>query len=89
MMKPFSIVVAIDSQHGIGKNNDLPWHLPADLKHFKFITTNSAVGKRNVVVMGRKTWDSIPEKFRPLPNRTNVVLSKSADVRRFVCSIHL
>lgn len=76
-MKPFSIVAAFDSQYGIGKAGQLAWQLPEDLKHFKEIT--SAVthpGRRNAVVMGRKTWESLPEKFRPLPGRVNVVLSR-------------
>jgi len=65
----FSIIVAIDEKGGIGKNNTLPWHLPADLKHFKELTTGGTV------IMGRNTWESIPEKFRPLPNRLNIVLT--------------
>ncbi|MEK9166982.1 MAG: dihydrofolate reductase [Patescibacteria group bacterium] len=65
----FSIIVAIDEKGGIGKNNTLPWHLPADLKHFKELTTGGTV------IMGRNTWESIPDKFRPLPNRLNIVLT--------------
>lgn len=53
----------------IGKNNDMPWHLPEDLKHFKETT----LGKP--VVMGRRTWESLPEKFRPLPGRKNYVVT--------------
>lgn len=68
-MNTFSIIVAIDEKGGIGKNNTLPWHLPADLKHFKELTTGGTV------IMGRNTWESIPEKFRPLPNRLNIVLT--------------
>ncbi|MCB9757745.1 MAG: dihydrofolate reductase [Candidatus Omnitrophica bacterium] len=76
-MISFSIIVAVDSKLGIGKNGVLPWHLPADLKHFKEITSSESSDKRrNVVVMGRKTWESIPEKFRPLANRLNVVISR-------------
>jgi dihydrofolate reductase len=63
-----AIVVAISENNGIGKDNQLLWHLPADLKHFKEITTGHAI------IMGRKTFDSIG---RPLPNRLNLVVSKS------------
>jgi len=77
-MKPFRLIVAIDSKHGIGKDGGLPWHLPGDLKHFKKLSTQTdAPHKQNAVIMGRKTWDSIPEKFRPLPNRINLVLSQN------------
>lgn len=54
----------------IGKSGKIPWYLPEDLKHFK----NETLG--NVVVMGRKTWDSLPPKVKPLSDRTNVVLSR-------------
>ena len=75
-MKTFSIIVAMDEERGIGKNGTLPWHLPADLKHFKEITTRVSIpGRTNAVIMGRKTWESLPEKFRPLPDRINAVLA--------------
>jgi dihydrofolate reductase len=67
------LIVAMDNERGIGKNNDLMWHLPADMKFFRETTTG------HIVVMGRKNWDSIPEKFRPLPNRENVVLTRNTD----------
>ena len=54
----------------IGQENALPWHLPEDLAHFKRITLGCPV------IMGRKTWDSLPAKFRPLPGRRNVVVSR-------------
>jgi dihydrofolate reductase len=57
----------------IGHNNAMPWHLPEDLVHFKKLTLGCPV------IMGRKTWDSIPPKFRPLPGRTNVVITRQAD----------
>ena len=80
MMKNFSLIVAMDGERGIGKDGDLPWHLPADLKHFKTITTATLQNQhRNAVVMGRKTWDSIPEKFRPLPGRLNIVLTRNQE----------
>ena len=54
----------------IGRDNALPWHLPEDLKHFSRLTAGA------VVVMGRRTWESLPDRFRPLPGRTNVVLTR-------------
>jgi dihydrofolate reductase len=57
----------------IGKGGVLPWHLPEDLAHFKRVTMGCPV------IMGRKTWDSLPPKFRPLPGRTNVVITRDAD----------
>ncbi|NHC15502.1 dihydrofolate reductase [Motilibacter deserti] len=56
----------------IGRDGALPWHLPEDLAHFKALTTG------RTVVMGRATWESLPERFRPLPSRRNVVLSRTA-----------
>lgn len=73
-------MVAVDSKRGIGKNNTLPWHLPGDLRHFKQITSRVAEGKRNAVIMGRKTWESLPAKFRPLPGRFNIILSRQASL---------
>ena len=64
-----TLIAAMDGKDGIGKNGTLPWYIPEDLKHFKAYTE----GK--VCVMGRKTWDSLPVK--PLPNRTNMILTKS------------
>jgi dihydrofolate reductase len=55
----------------IGHNNALPWHLPEDLAHFKRTTLGCPV------IMGRKTWDSLPPKFRPLPGRLNIVVSRN------------
>lgn len=72
----FSIIAAIDKNRGIGKAGVLAWHLKGDMDHFKAITTrNLAPNKRNAVIMGYNTWISLPEKFRPLPDRLNIVLS--------------
>ena len=77
-MIPFNIIVAVDSKNGIGKKGNLPWSFSADMKRFKEITsTTKDKSKQNAVVMGRKTWNSIPEKFRPLPGRLNLVLTRS------------
>ena len=57
----------------IGANNSLPWHLPEDLAHFKRTTLGQPV------IMGRKTWESLPPKFRPLPGRLNIVVTRQPD----------
>ena len=67
-----SIIAAMDSKRLIGNKNELPWHLPADFAHFKAVT----MGKP--IVMGRKTFESIG---KPLPGRTNIVLSRNPDVQ--------
>jgi dihydrofolate reductase len=64
-----SLVVAHSANRVIGRDGGLPWHLPGDLKRFRELTTGHAV------VMGRRTFESLPDAFRPLPNRRNVVLS--------------
>jgi len=73
-----SVIVATTSRGGIGKDGALPWRLPEDMAHFKRVTLAAPEGKTNAVVMGRRTWESIPEKFRPLPGRINVVLTSEA-----------
>ncbi|WP_460800402.1 dihydrofolate reductase [Microbacterium sp. GXF6406] len=57
----------------IGAEGGMPWHVPEDLAHFKDVTMGSPV------VMGRKTWDSLPERFRPLPGRENIVITRQQD----------
>ncbi|GAB5365577.1 hypothetical protein AAMO2058_001070100 [Amorphochlora amoebiformis] len=79
----FKIVVAAEeSTMGIGKGGKLPWRLPGDMKFFRHITTSVPSGSKlmNAVVMGRKTWESIPEKFRPLPQRLNVVVTRNSSI---------
>jgi len=73
----FDAVVAADLADGIGAAGGIPWKLPADLAHLKKITSDTAVpGTRNAVIMGRVTWDTIPDRWRPLPGRLNVVVSR-------------
>lgn len=65
------LVVAAAKNNVIGKDGDIPWHIPEDLKHFKKLTTGHSV------IMGRKTYESLPEAFKPLPDRLNIVLTRS------------
>lgn len=77
--KYFSIVVAATQKGGIGLKGSLPWPLLSkDLKFFKDLTSNAQPSRTNAVIMGRRTWDSLPSKFRPLPNRFNIVMSQNA-----------
>ncbi len=68
-----TLIAAISSNNAIGKDNNLLWHLPADMKFFKEQTTGFPI------ITGRKNYESIPEKFRPLPNRTNIVVSRDSN----------
>lgn len=74
-MSKINIIVAASDNMVIGANGDLPWNLPSDLKSFKKITEGSPV------IMGKLCWLSIPEKFRPLPGRTNIVLSRDENFK--------
>lgn len=72
------IVAALKPSHGIGNNGKMPWRLRKEIRYFKDVTSKTTVeNSRNAVIMGRKTWESIPVKFRPLPDRLNIILSRS------------
>lgn len=73
MTTRINLIYARAANGVIGVNNALPWHLPEDLAHFKRQTLGAPV------VMGRKSWDSLPPRFRPLPGRTNIVVTRQAD----------
>jgi dihydrofolate reductase len=64
------LIVAYDENFLIGNGDQIPWKLPEDMKHFKETTTGKCV------IMGRKTWDSLPPSFKPLPNRFNCVVTR-------------
>ncbi|MFT5780437.1 MAG: dihydrofolate reductase, partial [Crocinitomicaceae bacterium] len=76
-----ALIVAMDLEWGIGRNNDLMWHLPKDMRFFKDSTAEQ------IVVMGRKNYDSIPEKYRPLPNRENVILTRNIKFQAEGCTV--
>ena len=76
-----SLIAALTQNHVIGKSNGLPWHLPDDMKYFMQTT------KLHHVIMGRKNYDSIPEKFRPLPNRINIVVTRQKHFNALDCQV--
>ena len=87
-MTDFACVVAADLDGGIGKNNELPWpRLKTDLRFLKRITSTASPGRTNAVVMGRRTWDSVPAPVRPLPGRVNLVISRR-DLELAAPSLH-
>lgn len=69
----FGLVWAQSTSGIIGRDGGIPWHVPEDMAHFKTLTTGCAV------LMGRRTWESLPPRFRPLPGRRNIVLTRQAD----------
>jgi len=73
LKQEYKIIVAMGLNNEIGAAGDLLWHLPKDMKWFKQNTTGADV------IMGRKTYESFPEKYRPLPNRTNIVITRNKD----------
>ena len=65
-----TLIAAVARDRVIGIENRLPWHLPEDLQHFRRVT------RGHPVIMGRRTWESLPDAFRPLPGRLNIVISR-------------
>jgi dihydrofolate reductase len=76
-----SLIVAVSENGVIGKNNDLIWHLPKDMKYFKEKTLG------HHIIMGRKNFESIPHKFRPLRNRVNIIVTRNKDYKAKDCII--
>lgn len=76
-----SLIVAVSENKVIGKDNDLVWHLPNDMKLFRDTT------KGHFVIMGRKNYESIPHKYRPLPSRTNVIVTRQDDYKAKGCLV--
>ena len=74
----FAVIACVDNKNGIGKDGTIPWDSPSDRKFFSLVTTGTGYAdKYNVVLMGRKTYESLPARFKPLPNRINIILSRS------------
>ncbi len=68
-----ALIAALSENSCIGKNGTLPWHIPEDMEHFRKLTNGKTI------IMGRKTWESIPEKYRPLPHRKNIIITRNTD----------
>jgi dihydrofolate reductase len=76
-----SLVAAVAKNGVIGKNNDLPWHLPDDMKFFMETTRN------HYVILGRKNYESLPKKYKPLPNRINIIVTRQKDFEAPGCMV--
>ena len=83
-----NLVVAYTfGNQGIGRDGSIPWNIPEDIKHFKKLTSSKYINDDNmsyefsIVIMGRKTWESIPDKYKPLSNRLNIILSNDSEYR--------
>mgnify|MGYP006281644383 CR=1 FL=1 len=76
-----SLIAAVSANRVIGKSNDLPWHLPDDMRFFMQTTQGHAV------IMGRRNYASIPEKYRPLPNRLNIVITRQENFQAPGCTV--
>lgn len=84
---PLTIIAAVTRKNGLGVNGTLPWKLPKEMGHFRKATSATGTSRSefsdasgpsmNAVIMGRKTWESIPPKFRPLKGRINVIISRT------------
>lgn len=72
-MPEIVLIAAVARNRVIGQNNQMLWHIPEDMQHFRTFTAGSTV------IMGRKTWESLPGRLRPLPGRRNIVVSRQAD----------
>jgi dihydrofolate reductase len=81
MKKNVSLVVAVAQNGVIGRNNQLIWHLRDDMKFFKELTTG------HILLTGRKNYESIPEKFRPLPNRLNCIMTRNQNYKASNCEL--
>lgn len=82
MKHPIYMIVAVDEHYGIGKNGHLPWHLKKEYKYFRNTTHKTEnPDKQNMIIMGHRTWDSLDPKYRPLPNRRNIILTRHANYK--------
>ncbi|XKL65200.1 hypothetical protein PGB90_005286 [Kerria lacca] len=77
-MKPINLIAAVSENNGIGIKGNLPWKLKKETEYYIRMTTQTKnTNKMNAVIMGRKTWDSVPSKYKPFSNRLNIVISQN------------
>jgi len=84
------LIVAMCKNNGIGNKNKIPWRISEDMHYFSKKTSGNhheVMNKKNAVIMGRNTWESLPIKYKPLPNRYNIVLTKNAISRQHISSL--
>ncbi|XP_037082966.1 putative dihydrofolate reductase [Pollicipes pollicipes] len=80
VLRKMNLIVAVASNGGIGKNNDLPWKLTKEFRYFVNTTRRlEDASKKNAVVLGRKTWESIPPTMRPMKGKINVIVTSQKD----------
>lgn len=85
-MRKVNIIIAFDEEYGIGKDNKIPWNIKEDLINFqKFTKFTIDKNKRNAIIMGRLTWDSLP--YKPLKGRRNIIISRKLKGKDIYCSI--
>lgn len=84
---PLTLIVAATPSNAIGRSSSLPWRLTKEMAYFARVTKGENVERdgTNAVIMGRKSWEGIPSKFRPLPGRRNVVVSRQESYDLYVC----
>ena len=84
----FNIILATDNNGGIGFKNKLPWHFSTDFRFFNTITSNTNnILEKSIVIMGRKTYESLPKEYRPLPNRINIVITRDKSYQAKGCLV--
>ncbi len=83
------LIVAISQNGVIGRDNKIPWKLDSDISHFREVTFNTIGTHAHAVIMGRNTWFSIPQRFRPLAGRINIIVSKTLNQSSFEPTQHV
>ena len=81
MATRLTLIAAATQSNGIGFKSSLPWRLRKEMAYFTRVTSEAPEGSVNAVIMGRKSWECIPNKYRPLVNRANVIITRNIDYK--------